>query len=79
LSLVATLRADPNANRRLYRLVSVHRLRRLGLTFDQVAAELDISPRHARRLVRRSVFLALRRQLVRIDVATARAEPVSGR
>ena len=66
LDLVATLRADPDANRRLYRLVSVHRLRRLGLTFDQVADELSISPRHARRLAERSVFLALRRHLVRV-------------
>jgi hypothetical protein len=67
LDLVAKLRADPNANRRLYRLVSVHRLRRLGLTFDQIAAELGISPRHARRLDERSVFLALRRHLVGKD------------
>ena len=67
LDLVATLRADPSTNRRLYRLVSVHRLRRLGLTFDQIAAELSISPRHARRLAGRSVFLALRRHLVRVD------------
>ena len=66
LDLVATLRADPSANRRLYRLVSVHRLRRLGLTFDQVASELSMSPRHARRLAGRSVFLALRRHLVRV-------------
>lgn len=73
LDLVVTLRADPNANPRLYRLVSVHRLRRLGLTFDQIGDELGISPRHVRRLAKRSVFLALRRHLVRIDAERARA------
>jgi hypothetical protein len=71
LDLVATLRADPNANLRLYRLVSVHRLRRLGLTFYQIADELTISPRHARRLAGRSVFLALRRHLVRAGPESA--------
>ena len=71
LDLVATLRADSNANRRLYRLVSVHRLRRLGLTFDQIADELSISPRHARRLAGRSLFLALRRHLVRVGPGPA--------
>lgn len=79
LDLVEVLRAHPERNRRLYRLLSVHRLRRLGLTFSQIAAELGITPRHARRLIAASVFLALRRELVRRDKAQARAEALAAR
>ena len=73
------LRADPDRNRRLYRLVSVHRLQRLGLTFSQIADELGITPRHARRLSGASVFLALRRELVRRYRARAQAEGLDAR
>ncbi len=79
LDLVDDLRAHPERNRRLYRLLSVHRLRRLGLTFSQIAAELGITSRHARRLNAASVFLALRRELVRRDKAQARAEALAAR
>ncbi len=74
LALVDELRAHPERNRRLYRLASVHRLRRLGMTFGQIAAELGITSRHARRLSGASLFLALRRELVRRDKAQERAE-----
>jgi hypothetical protein len=77
LDLVDELRANPTRNRRLYRLVSVHRLRRLGLTFTQIATKLGISSRHARRLDTASVFLALRRELVRRDRAQARSEALT--
>jgi hypothetical protein len=79
LDLVDELRGHPKRNLRLFRLLSVHRLRRLGLTFSQIAAELGITSRHARRLNAASVFLALRRELVRRDKAKARAEALAAR
>ena len=79
LELVGQVRANPDANRRLYRLVSVIRLLRLGLTFDQVAAEIGVTPRHARRLGARSLFIALRRHLVRMDRARERDERAAER
>src|SRR5207248_4431478 len=59
LALIDELHTDPEPNRRLYRLASVHRLRQLGLTFGQIADELGITSRHARRLSAASLFLAL--------------------
>ncbi len=79
LALVDELHAHPERNRRLYRLISVHRLRRLGLTFGQVASELSITSRHARRLSSASLFLALRRELVRRDKALAQADAQAAR
>ena len=79
LDLMEQLRTNPNGNLSLYRLVSVHRLRRLGLTCDQIGTELGISARHARRLNRASVFLALRRKLVQTDAAKARIEKAAAR
>jgi len=60
-------------------LASVHRFRRLGLTFGQIADELDITSRHARRLIVASLFLALRRELVRRDKALALADAQEAR
>lgn len=79
LALVDELHSDADRNRRLYRLVSVHRLRRLGLTFSQIADELGITSRHARRLIAASPFLALRRELVRRDKALAQADAQEAR
>ncbi len=79
LALVDELRAHPDRNRRLYGLASVQRLRRLGLTFGQIADELGITSRHARRLSAASLFLALRRELVRRDQAQERAEAEAAR
>ena len=79
LALVDELRANPERNRRLYRLASVLRLRRLGLSFGQIASELGITSRHARRLSEASLFLALRRELVRRDEAQERAEAEAAR
>jgi hypothetical protein len=79
LALVDELHAHPERNRRLYRLVSVHRLRRLGLTFGQIAGQLGITSRHARRLIGASPFLALRRELVRRDKALAQADAQEAR
>ena len=74
LALVGELRASPAANIRLYRLISVHRLRRLGLAFEDIGEELGITERHARRLFGRRVFIALRRHLMRGDRAAAKRE-----
>ncbi|MGI0129420.1 MAG: hypothetical protein ACREEC_04605 [Thermoplasmata archaeon] len=74
LALVDELHAHPERNRRLYRLASVQGLRRLGLTFGQIADEMSITSRHARRVSAASLFLALRRELVRRDEAQKRAE-----
>jgi hypothetical protein len=79
LALVDELHAHPDRNRRLYRLASVQRLRRLGLTFGQIADELGITSRHARRLCAASLFLALRRKLVRRGDAMERAEAEAAR
>jgi hypothetical protein len=79
LALVDELHVHPERNRRLYRLVSVHRLRRLGLTFGQIADELGITSRHARRLNAASPFLALRRELVRRDKTQEREEAEAAR
>ena len=79
LALADELHAHPDRNRRLYRLASAQRLRRLGLTFGQIADELGITPRHARRLGASSLFLALRRELVRRDDAQERAEGETAR
>lgn len=74
MALVRELRASPAANIRLYRLISVHRLRRLGLAFEDIGEELGITARHARRLFARRVFIALRRHLTRGDRAAAQRE-----
>ncbi|HEX2647499.1 MAG TPA: hypothetical protein VHO95_09735 [Candidatus Dormibacteraeota bacterium] len=79
LALVDEIHADPGRNRRLYRLASVQRLRRLGLTFGQIAGELGITSRHARRLGAGRLFIALRRELVRRDEAQERAEAKAAR
>jgi hypothetical protein len=79
LALIDELHAHAERNRRLYRLASVHRLRRLGLTFGQIAGELGITSRHARRLIAASLFLALRRELVRRDKVVAQADAQAAR
>ena len=79
LALVDELHANPERNRRLYRLCSVLRLRRLGLSFGQIAGELGITVRHVRRLSAKSLFVALRRELVRRDEAEERAETEAAR
>jgi hypothetical protein len=62
-----------------YRLASMHRLRRIGLTFGQIGTQLGITPRHARRLSAASLFLAVRRELVRRDKAQERADALAAR
>jgi len=79
LALIDELHSHAERNRRLYRLASVHRLRRLGLTFGQIADELGITSRHARRLIAASLFLALRRELVRRDKGLAQADAQAAR
>lgn len=59
VQLIGELRSNPGANRKLYRLVSVHRLRRLGLNFEQIGEVVGMSSRQARRLARRDPRRAL--------------------
>jgi excisionase family DNA binding protein len=63
LEIAETIFEQPSQDLPTFRLISVHRLRRGGVGFDQIASELGISARHARRLYRRRVFMALRRRL----------------
>ena len=73
LEFVNLLRDHPNRLPALFRLVAVHRLRRIGVSFSQIAEELGISSRQARRLWHRRPYMAIRRQLTREDArATAR-------
>lgn len=58
-ALLQAVKSDTGLNLPLYRLASVHRLVALGLGFDQIAEELGISARHARRLERRRLRPAL--------------------
>jgi hypothetical protein len=74
LALVGELRASPASNIWLYRLISVHRLRRLGLAFEDIGEELGITERHARRLFARRVFIALRRHIMKGDRAAAKRD-----
>ncbi len=63
LALAEAICEQPTQDLATFRLLSVHRLRKGGVGFDQIAAELGISARHARRLHRRRVYMALRRRL----------------
>lgn len=51
--------SDPDLFPALFHLLSVHRLRALGLTFGQIAEEVGISTRQARRLAARDAVWAL--------------------
>ena len=63
LMLLRSLRVDPSRSRRLHRLVSVQVLAGAGLTFAEIALELEITARHARRLAARSLSIALRKEI----------------
>ncbi len=63
LKLFREVREDPSRNHRLYRLLSVNRLVKLGLSFEQIAARVGISARHARRLADTNPLDRLRRDL----------------
>jgi hypothetical protein len=69
----------PETSPTIYRLISVHRLRKRGVPFDQIAEELGISARHARRLYHRRVYMALRRLLTRMEKAASASEDASDR
>ena len=49
-ALLHAVKDDPRRDLPLYRLASVHRLVALGLSFNQIAEDLGVSARHARRL-----------------------------
>lgn len=71
LALVHTIKEDPERNRRMYRLLAVNGMVSVGLDPEQIANELGISARHARRLADRSPFLAVRKAVFK---KTARTE-----
>ncbi len=76
-SLVRLVRRNPDRDVGVYRLVSVHRLAAVGLSFAQIAGELGISAYHARRLYRRSLPAELdkwaqRRSTRRVSTREAR-------
>lgn len=66
LKLYRALREHPDRQQRLYRLLSVNRLRALGLPFSQIAEMVGITARHARRLAKKRPLDALRRDLATI-------------
>jgi hypothetical protein len=67
LALAEDICRNPAISPTILRLISVHRLRKGGVPFDQIAEELGISARHARRLYHRRVYMALRRHLSRTE------------
>jgi hypothetical protein len=54
-TLVRLVRRSLERDVRVYRLVSVHRLAAVGLSFKQIAGELGITAHHVRSLYRRSL------------------------
>lgn len=57
LPFLRALRATPSLNPRACRLIRAHGLRELGFDDAIIAAELDVSTRHARRLIRRELVI----------------------
>lgn len=71
LALAEEICRHPEISTTIHRLISVHRLRKGGVPFDQVAEELGISARHARRLHQRRVYMALRRLLTKMETTAS--------
>lgn len=76
LAHAKALRHDPDSDPFLYHLVSVHRLRAAGLSYEQLADEIGISARQARRLGRRdlrwSIHLDRARHAKKADLEAAK-------
>ena len=75
LALAEEICRHPEISPTIHRLISVHRLRKGGVPFDQIAQEIGISARHARRLYHRRVYMALRRLLTRMERRLAPSNP----
>jgi transposase len=76
-TLLRVVHRNPGRDVAVYRLVSVHRLAAVGLSFKQIAGELGVSAYHARRLYRRSLVVELakwarRRSTRRVSTRQAR-------
>jgi hypothetical protein len=78
LALAEDICRNPAISPTILRLISVHRLRKGGVPFDQIAEELGISARHARRLYHRRVYMALRRLLTKMEKAASAGGPPTG-
>jgi len=74
LALAEEICDHPEMSPTIHRLISVHRLRKGGVPFDQIAEEVGISARHARRLYHRRVYMALRRLLTRKEKEAAQTD-----
>ncbi len=65
LALIALVREKPDLDRRLYRLLSVQRMRAAGLRSSEIALHIGISARQARRLADQSLQAGIARALMR--------------
>ena len=63
LKLFRQIRAEPESNRKLYRVIAVNRLGRAGTSLPAIARELSISTRQVKRLAERRPLDAFRRDL----------------
>lgn len=59
VAALRAVRSDADRHWPLHPIVSVHRLLAVGMGFGQIASELGITPRHARRLARCDLRVAL--------------------
>ncbi len=65
LALIALIREKPELDRRLYRLLSVRRLRAAGLHSSEIALQIGISARQTRRLAGQNLLVGLARARLR--------------
>jgi len=75
LALLVEVKADPTRYPRIHRMATVQRLRLMGLTYTAIAAEVGRTERQVRRIARRDLEMALRRQLFRNETARVRQAP----
>lgn len=61
LPFLAALKARPSLNARAHRLLCAHGLREFGFDVAPIAADLGVSVRHARRLIRKDVAASVTR------------------
>lgn len=72
IPFLQALKVTPSVNMRAYRIVCAHGLRELGFDVENIAAELGVSARHARRLIRKELAEAMVKAAHRWAQADAR-------